>query len=599
MTVEELNNQLASQVKTVCMYLLPNGEEKNGRWKIGSIRGEAGQSMSIQLTGNKSGRWYDHDGGRESKAMGDMVELWKQVRGRNLVDTIKEIKDFLGIKDEEKKRKKYQRPVKPKCSVVKKETAAHDWLTEERNITENTLKAYKIGVNGNKVFFPYLRNDELIMYKTRKIREKEMFVSKDSEPILFGWQSISEDAREIIITEGEIDCMSYYDQGLPAVSVPIGGGGGNKQRWIEYEFDNLERFNKIFLSMDSDSEGQKALKEISARLGKHRCYSIDLPEKDANECHMKGIQLKQYVDEATLISPVKKLYSFMDAAMRRIYPEDGDDLGMGLPWKENTIRFRPGEGTVWGGINGHGKSLLLGNLLIHGATEGYKSCIASMEMKPEITLERILKQTCGVDYPTSEMAEKSKLRFEEYFYVFDVLGTAKVDDIFSSFIIARTVYGCTQFVVDSLAKCGIAETDMDHQKLFVERLSDFTREYDCHVHLICHIRKPPDESIIPDKMDIKGSGALSDLLDNVCIIWRNKPKEDAYRKLEYAATERDVAGAEKNLQRVSGQSDVIIRCQKQRNGDWEGVIPLTFHPQSLQYLKMGYTHPVKYVNDLN
>jgi twinkle protein len=85
----------------------------------------------------------------------------------------------------------------------------------------------------------------------------------------------------------------------------------------------------------------------------------------------------------------------------------------------------------------------------------------------------------------------------------------------------------------------------------------------------------------------------------VCIIWRNKPKEDAYRKLEYAATERDVAGAEKNLQRVSGQSDVIIRCQKQRNGDWEGVIPLTFHPQSLQYLKMGYTHPVKYVNDLN
>ncbi len=37
---------------------------------------------------------------------------------------------------------------------------------------------------------------------------------------------------------------------------------------------------------------------------------------------------------------------------------------------------------------------------------------------------------------------------------------------------------------------------------------------------------PPDEETQPNKFDIKGTGAITDLVDNVFIVWRNKKKEN-------------------------------------------------------------------------
>jgi twinkle protein len=63
--------------------------------------------------------------------------------------------------------------------------------------------------------------------------------------VLFGWQAIPDDARDVVICEGEIDALSWAAYGFPAMSVPYGGGGGDKQAWIESEYDRLERFERI------------------------------------------------------------------------------------------------------------------------------------------------------------------------------------------------------------------------------------------------------------------------------------------------------------------------------------------------------------------
>ena len=62
------------------------------------------------------------------------------------------------------------------------------------------------------------------------------------------------------------------------------------------------------------------------------------------------------------------------------------------------FEFRPGELTVLAGENGSGKSLLLGQIGLHLISCGASLYIASFEMAPVRTIERMLMQTvCGQD----------------------------------------------------------------------------------------------------------------------------------------------------------------------------------------------------------
>jgi twinkle protein len=106
-------------------------------------------------------------------------------------------------------------------------------------------------------------------------------------------QAIDSEAREIVITEGEIDAITSWDYGRPALSVPFGGGGGQKQKWIESEFERMARFEVIYLALDMDSDGEAAADEIANRLGRHRCQRVQLPRKDLNECRKAEITTEE------------------------------------------------------------------------------------------------------------------------------------------------------------------------------------------------------------------------------------------------------------------------------------------------------------------
>ena len=115
------------------------------------------------------------------------------------------------------------------------------------------------------------------------------------------------------------------------------------------------------------------------------------------------------------------------------------------------------------------------------------------------------------------------------------------------------------------------------QKDFVDELTAIARDLDIHIHLVHHIKKPDDESKVPGRYDAKGAGEISDQVDNVFMVWRNRPKE--------ALEERQAQGATltPRAEEVLNAPDVLIACDKQRNGDWEGRIALWFHKASLQY----------------
>ena len=385
--------------------------------------------------------------------------------------------------------------------------------------------------------------------------------------------------------------MTMYQYGFPAVSVPFGGGGKGKQQWVEYEWENLERFETIYLCMDMDEGGQIAVAELINRLGRHRCRIVSLPHKDANECLKQGVTKKEIdlcFNQAKLLDPeeLKPASSFQRKTEKLFFPDGGIQLGVALPWDKtkDKILFRPAEVSIWTGINGHGKSLILNFLSIFAGTQGYKTCIASLEVKPEKTLGNGVRQLVGHSHPNLEEVDMAFRWYDGKFWLFDLVGSAKVEKILEVFRYAYHRYGIKQFVIDSLMRCGINEDDFNAQKAFVDTLVDFVHEIDCHVHLVAHSRKGMNEEHQPGKLDVKGTGAITDLAHNTFSMWRNKKKEEALSDMAY-----DPAWIDK--------PDAILLCDKQKNGEWEGRIGLFFDRGSLQYLESQASEPMKFIHE--
>lgn len=579
MTPSEVSTRLADRAHDVCRLLLPNGKRDGKEWRVGSVNGEAGASMGVCLTGEKAGIWCDFASGES----GDLLDLWCLTHSCDMRAALTEAKEYLGVREPEfvkAPERSYTRPERPKCSKPKATSPVMEYL-KGRGLSEATIQAFKIGEEGRDIVFPFLRNGALIHWKKLSIDrpngKKKITAAAGSEPCLFGWQAMDPHVREVTITEGEIDAMTAHQYGRPALSVPMGGGVGAKQGWIEYEYENLQRFDVIWLALDQDEEGQKATEEIIKRLGRERCRIVELPGKDFNACLdallLSPEDIAECYAKAKTLDPdkLRDAAGYLADVESAFFDREANQVGMELPWEKSRdhIRFRSSELTVWTGFSGHGKSQLLGYLALHGMAKGHRFCIASMEMPAVRTLQRMVRQAAGVGYPTRGFLRHVMDWTSGKLWIYDQLGNAKIDEMFEAFRYAARRYGVTHFVVDSLAKLGMAEDDYNGQKVAMEALTAFVHEMGVHVHLVAHPRKAEDEHKAPGKMDIRGGAILTDLADNVITVWRNKRKEEAKKR---------------GTGEYQDEGDVRMIISKQRFSGVEESIALWFDPSTCQYL---------------
>ena len=604
MTPKQISEMLSARVEEVAKMLLPAGKKDGKEWRVGSADGESGKSLGVCVSGSKAGVWSDFATGDT----GDLLDLWSQAKGVSLFEAIQEAKAFLGIQEPkwDKPKKQFKPPQIPKC-----ERPGGDefkYLTETRKLSEGAIQAYQIATEPGKIVFPFKRGAEkgaeTPMIKWRSVKSKDTRpTSSEQKPVLFGWQAIPKNAREVVICEGEFDALALWDYGYPALSVPFGGGRGEKQAWIEHEYQALEQFDTIFVCMDADGPGREGAKEIIERLGRERCRMVNLPAKDANDCLKDGVP-KGMVDKcfrnAIYMDPseLKSAASYYDEIVWQLYPNEAptDSSAILPPWQHTheKIQFRMSELMVLGGVNGHGKTQFIGYLTLNAARNGNKGCIASMEMPPGRLLGNMTRQATGMKQPSKGYIRATSDWYKDKIWMFDCIGTAKAAKILEIFTYARKRYGVTWFVIDSLMKCGIDEDDYNGQKRFLEALADFKNEHNVFVAILVHLRKGGSEHKPSGKMDVKGTGAITDLADTVSIIWRNKPKEDALKAHESGSEKLD----EEMLEKVSNSSDAIWNIVKQRNHPegWEGKVGLFFDTESLQYLAGPDAKPFQYVN---
>lgn len=575
-----IKRMLAERAQEVAEMLLPGGRKEGSEWRAGSVAGEGGKSLGVHLTGAKAGIWQDFATGEG----GDLLDLWVACRGGTLSRALDEARQWLGVSRPEpyrEPRKSYQRPPKPHCA--RPAGKARDYLCEVRNIPGHVLDAYRVGERGDEIVFPFLLPDGVLaLVKTRKAEDgaAPKPTAANCEPVLFGWQAIPDDAREVIITEGEIDALSWAAYGYPAMSVPFGGGKGGKQAWIENEFERLDRFERIFISTDMDKPGEEAAEEIASRLGRHRCYRVALPHKDANECLVAGVgkeAMAAALASAKALDPdgLKRPVEYLDRVIHLFWPGPEEREGYTLPYGKlaDKLHLRPAELTLWSGASGSGKSQIISDCIPHWIRQGSRICLASFEMRGEQTLRRLCKQTGGVDRPTAPFIGKILEFLDQGLILYERVGKSGVGPLLEIFDFARAKYGCDQFVIDSLMRLGIAQDDYTGQERAVFQIVDWTIKNNVHTHLVAHARKGEKGQGAPETEDIKGAMEIGANAFNILTVWRNRKHEELLQ----------AAPDEETRRQLDEKPGVILNVAKQRNGDFEGKAGLWFDQETYRY----------------
>jgi twinkle protein len=293
------------------------------------------------------------------------------------------------------------------------------------------------------------------------------------------------------------------------------------------------------------------------------------------------IDFAAYLKETDAKTKVKPAANFVQDAKDRLRTRATAKCTF-LPWPKcnESFEFRRGEVTGWAGQNGHGKTDVTTQVALSLVGQGEKVCIASFEMKPVTTIGRMVRMFAMTNLLSPEYQGGSGLNALDTLHddfggwttnslwLYDQTGTAEPYTVLGMVKYCAKELGITHVFIDSLMKCIKAEDDYNGQKAFVDELCAIAKDFDIHIHLVHHLKKPAKESDMPDKHDVKGSGSITDQIDNLFMVWRNKPKEDAGKSHGDRSNKKT-------------EPDCYLLCRKQRHyegsDDGEPTISLWRH----------------------
>ena len=143
--------------------------------------------------------------------------------------------------------------------------------------------------------------------------------------------------------------------------------------------------------------------------------------------------------------------------------------------------------------------------------------------------------------------------------------------------VQEVIYYCAEklgvklMVIDSLMKCGIPSEDYARQKEFVNSLCVSARDLGIHIFLVAHSRKTASEDDGSSKFDVSGSSDITNLVDNVLSVHRNKKRE---REMAEGGID----------EKVMSQSPCSVYLLKQRHGQGtETKWGFGYKPKTLEY----------------
>lgn len=422
------------------------------------------------------------------------------------------------------------------------------YVTDNRGINLATVKAFKIGLTADKdgarwLTIPHYEKGKLINIKSRSLppAEKDFRRVKDCRSVLFNADAIEAHKDEIYLTEGELDAVTLWDQGIKNVIGTTTGAGSFDPLWI----DQLQAVKKIILCYDPDEAGQKGAREAARRLGYDRCFNVVLPDgQDVNEYFQAGHDLFDFqalvnqarqFDVAGIMTVADGLKQYRDESQR---PDQATGIRTGWPSVDRIIKagFMPGELVVLGAPPKIGKSTLALQIVTYNALQDVPSLFFCLEMRPMKIIQKVMQYHNRSEEIGIAEIEKARIDFKGkplclgYCYQRPTL-----DGIIETLKAAIKRYGLKLVCFDHLHfLCRSINNQVQEIGLAVQSFKFLAEELEIPIILIAQPRKIQADSIMT-AMDLKDSASIFSDCDHLIILHRAR-KASTSKEVKEGAT---------------------------------------------------------------
>lgn len=327
--------------------------------------------------------------------------------------------------------------------------------------------------------------------------------AKDVE--LYGQHLCPTEGKRIVITEGEIDCLTIsqlFNNKWPVVSIPSGNKSAKKSLKRHLEF--LEGYEDIVLAFDDDEPGREAVEECAVLFspGKVRVASWN-GFKDANEMLMqgKGAEIAPCIFNAKPYRPdgIVNGVDLWESIQKPI------EWGLSYPWDEltkATYGQRMNELIAIGAGTGMGKTDLVKEMVTHNLiTHKQNVGLVFLEEANKDTAIGIMNKHASKLFHIPGMLYTDEEKLEAYeatmgsgrVFMYNHFGHTDYETIKSRIRFMAVSCNCTFIYLDHITALVSGDKDGDERKqldYIMTDLASLVRELNINIHFISHLSTP-------------------------------------------------------------------------------------------------------------
>jgi len=404
-----------------------------------------------------------------------------------------------------------------------------------RGISPYVYERFGVKAKASSQYYPYTDDDgEVVAYKERQCKDKKFFTHGNFSNVqLFGQSNFAPGGKKLVITEGELDCLSvaevFNKKGTiyPVVSLPSATGHNSLLR----QRDWIRSFDEVILWFDNDEAGQKAIEQAAKIIGYEKTKVVKVKDKDANDMLQErgSDSVSSCIWNAPRYSPAGIL---TNGEIWEKY--EAHKLIESIPYppclkgiNDKTKGMREGEITLFTSGTGSGKSTVIKEILYDLInTHNRKVGLVSLEESIHDTVSKFLSMNKNDEAKTKEMFKQVALLDHQG----SVGDTSLVDKIE-----LMALMGCTHIVLDHITIAVSEGTEGLEGNAAIDKvMSDLlkvVKKHNIWLGLVSHLRKSMsgksfEEGNLASIDDIKGSGSIKQISFDIIAFARNLVAKD-------------------------------------------------------------------------
>jgi twinkle protein len=395
-----------------------------------------------------------------------------------------------------------------------------------------------IASRDGKIYFAYKYNGDIVRWKYRSITNKKDTKfnvlseadSRDFKMPFFNQQNWDNEDF-LIITEGEFDCIALLQlMGSNVVSLP--NGASSLESTFRNQYEYLQKFKTIYLSVDMDEAGDNAAKKAMSLLSPSKYRRIILPCKDANDWIKKNPEIE--LKDLEMI--MRNSQRIEDEAFTNLISLDSSfyeeiDLGISTGWKNLDLilgGLRKGEITVVSADTGSGKSTFCLNLIHNVGKQGHGIWINSYEMNPKIVNRKLASIVLKKKMKYESFTDIDKASYLEWIkknncYINKSTSKINIDVLKKQFEVASYAYGINYILIDHfdyIHGAGKKNTSLENIDDAIREIHSLAMEFNVSVILVVHPKQVQNSTQELTMSDLKGSSSIKQYADNIIMLTR-------------------------------------------------------------------------------